>query len=97
MILTKTFINSSQNVIKLFLKDEKLNYHQLITKKQDHLSIRPRDFNFGYHLGFIEGVLSTQFNFENNRKMNPQENLELRKLITKKLPVYKKLIFSYIT
>ncbi len=94
MTLSEEFKKTALEMINDFLQQTKQNSYQLIVQDKGFLSNNPQDFNFGYGLGYLEGVISTNFLVQNDRQMELEENLELRTLIAKIAPEYKELIFK---
>jgi len=94
MVLSKEFIESTQEMIDGFIEDIRRNSYQLITQDIGLLSDHPQDFNFGHGLGFLTGSISMNFTFTFDRQMNLEEHLEIQTLIAKIAPEYKKLIFK---
>lgn len=94
MVLSEEFKEFALTMIKDFLRETKQNSYQLMVQDKGMLSDHPQDFNFGYGLGYLEGVIATNFLIQNNTQMELKENLELRALIGNIVPEYKELIFK---
>jgi len=94
MSLSEEFRNIAQEGIIEFLEDFRTRSNELMYTSKGLLSEHPQDFNFGHTMGYLEGVLSTQFTSMYQRSMTFEENLEIRKMLSKIASEIRQLIFD---
>ncbi len=94
MTFSVDFKKEISQMIADFLQETKNNSYKLITQETGLLSEHPQDFNFGHGLGYLEGIISTNFLSQYGREMTLKENMEMRDEIAKIAIKYKELIFK---
>ena len=94
MTLSAEFKIVAQEGVDQFLEQFTASSNELIHTEQGVLSEHPQDFNLGSALGFLEGSISVVFTNMNKKQMTQEENLEIRKMISKIAPKIKQLIFD---
>ena len=94
MALSEEFKNIAQEGISEFLEDFRARSNELMYAESGILSEHPQDYNFGHTLGYLEGVISTQFTSMHQKSMTHEENFELRRMLAVIAPEIKQLIFD---
>lgn len=94
MSLPEEFANRAEQFIDLFVKQFTATSHEIKNPSPDKVSEHPEDFDLGYSLGFLEGVISDMFATQYGRWVKQEENEEIRKMISKVTPKMKQLIFD---
>lgn len=94
MTLPEEFKSFAQEGIDQFMEQFTATSNELIYTEQGIISDHPQDFNLGAALGFLEGTISTAFTNMYSRQMTKEENVEIRKMISKIAPKVKQLIFD---
>ncbi len=83
MVFSDEFKKIIQEQTYQFLDDTESLYHMIEDADRNLLTDHLPDFNTGYGLGYVEGILETRFVINNNRVMNPKEKMELKILMYK--------------
>ena len=94
MVLSEEFKNIAKDGIDQYLEEFRVSSNELMYAKEGTLSNHPQDFNFGYAVGYLEGILSTQFTSMYKKSMTLEENLELRRMLAMAVIEIKQLIFD---
>ncbi len=94
MVFTDEFKKDIQDQMSQCLDDAEKNHHELERANRSILTDHLSDFNLGYGLGFVEGVLTRKFTKQYNRLMTPMEDEELKILMYKFALQLKPLIFK---
>jgi len=83
MIFTDDFKKIIQDQIYQFLNDTNSLYHMIENPDSSLLTEHLPDYNIGYGIGYVEGILITRFVTNYSRLMNPKETMELKILMYK--------------